>query len=171
MSRKERQEPEKLEMNMSAMIDVVFQLLVFFMLTLKIVEPEGDFNINMPAVGAPTQPTVDIQLPDLKVRMRANPDGTLANMSFGQTSLGNDQDAFKRLNLEVFKVISQFGEDMAKDVEVEIDADYNLHFRHVINAVGACTGKVTEVGGEEKIVKYVEKIKFAPPKPPGGPAG
>ena len=46
MSRKERQEPEKLETNMSAMIDVVFQLLIFFMLTLKIVEPEGDFTIS-----------------------------------------------------------------------------------------------------------------------------
>ena len=50
---KKRVEPEKLETNMSAMIDVVFQLLIFFMLTLKIVEPEGDFNINMPAQGTP----------------------------------------------------------------------------------------------------------------------
>ncbi len=33
---------------MTPMIDVVFQLLIFFMLTLKIIAPEGDFNINMP---------------------------------------------------------------------------------------------------------------------------
>ncbi|MEZ6121857.1 MAG: biopolymer transporter ExbD [Planctomycetaceae bacterium] len=38
----------KIAVDMSAMIDVVFQLLIFFMLTLKIVEPEGDFDINMP---------------------------------------------------------------------------------------------------------------------------
>ena len=31
MSRKERQEPEKLETNMSAMIDIVFLLIIFFM--------------------------------------------------------------------------------------------------------------------------------------------
>lgn len=162
MSRKERQEPEKLETNMSAMIDVVFQLLIFFMLTLKIVEPEGDFNINMPAVGAPTQPTDDIQLPDIKVKLRANSDGTLAGVYLGGTSLGNDQNAFKQLNLDIFKMITAAGQDLAKEMEVEIDADYNLHFRHVINTVGACTGKI---GKDGKVVKYIEKIKFSPPKP------
>ncbi len=39
---------EKIEPQMAPMIDVVFQLLIFFMLTLKITSPEGDFNINMP---------------------------------------------------------------------------------------------------------------------------
>ena len=48
---RQRKQQEKLETNMSAMIDVVFQLLIFFMLTLKLIEPEGDFNINMPAMG------------------------------------------------------------------------------------------------------------------------
>jgi len=162
MSRKKRPEPEKLETNMSAMIDVVFQLLIFFMLTLKIVEPEGDFNINMPAVGAPTQPTDDIQLPDIKVKLRANPDGSLAGLYLGGTSLGNDQDAFRELNSEIFTMISGAGADLAKEMEVEIDADYNLHFRNVINAVGACTGKI---GSDGKVVKFVEKIKFSPPKP------
>ena len=109
MSRKARQEPETLETNMSAMIDVVFQLLIFFMLTLKIVEPEGDFNINMPAVGAPTQPTDDIQLPDIKVKLQANSDGTLAGVYLGGTSLGNDQNAFKQLNLDIFKMITAAG--------------------------------------------------------------
>lgn len=162
MSRRERPGPEKMEMNMSAMIDVVFQLLIFFMLTLRIVEPEGDFNINMPAVGAPSQPTDDIQLPDIKVKLQANPDGTLAGVYLGATALGNDQNSFRQLNLEIFKMITQAGADLAKEMEVEIDADYNLHFRHVINAVGACTGKI---GSDGNIVKYVEKIKFSPPKP------
>ena len=163
MSRKQRQEPEKLETNMSAMIDVVFQLLIFFMQTLKIVEPEGDFNINMPAVGAPTQPTDDIQLPDIKVKLQANPDGSLAGLYLGQQALGNDQNSFRQLNNEIFKMISAAGADLAKEMEVELDADYNLHFRYVINAVGACTGKI---GPDGKVVKYVEKIKFSPPKPP-----
>ncbi|MCP4175481.1 MAG: biopolymer transporter ExbD, partial [Fuerstiella sp.] len=37
---------EKIEVQMAPMIDVVFQLLIFFMLTLKIIEPEGNFDIN-----------------------------------------------------------------------------------------------------------------------------
>ncbi len=163
MARARKQhKPEKLEMNMSAMIDVVFQLLIFFMLTLKIVEPEGDFNINMPASGAPSQNS-EMQLPDIKVKLRADSDGNLAGLYLGQRNLGSGQPAFAMLNIEILKLIGRPGDPITEDMEVEIDADYHLHFAHVINAVGACTGKLNNDG---KIVKYIEKIKFKPPTKP-----
>ena len=37
---------DRIVSQMTPMIDVVFQLLIFFMLTLKIIEPEGNFDIN-----------------------------------------------------------------------------------------------------------------------------
>ena len=81
-------EGEKIETQMAPMIDVVFQLLIFFMLTLKIVEPEGNFDINMP-LGKPQQSTVtDADLPPLKVRLIAGADGQLADLQFNQQSLG-----------------------------------------------------------------------------------
>lgn len=163
MARRREAKEEKMETNMSAMIDVVFQLLIFFMLTLKIVEPEGDFNINMPASGAPSQQQ-DMQLPDIKVRLEANPDGTLKQIVFGRNALGNGPDAFKRLNLEIARLVSGGNDPMAKDMEVEINADYGLHFSNVVNAVGACTGTINDAG---EVTKYIEKIKFAPPKKPG----
>jgi len=80
----------KVEVNMAAMIDVVFQLLIFFMLTLKILAPEGDFNINMP-LGAPGTPDPTQTPPmDLKVTLQANEDGTLNQLFFGGRGLGND---------------------------------------------------------------------------------
>ena len=39
---------EKIELQMTPMIDIVFQLLIFFIMTFKIVAQEGDFNIKMP---------------------------------------------------------------------------------------------------------------------------
>ena len=39
---------DKVAVDMTPMIDVVFQLLVFFALTLNVVEAEGDFRIRMP---------------------------------------------------------------------------------------------------------------------------
>jgi biopolymer transport protein ExbD len=49
---------DKIELQMTPMIDIVFQLLVFFIMTFKIVSQEGDFNIKMPLAaqqaGAPT---------------------------------------------------------------------------------------------------------------------
>ena len=69
----------KVEVQMASMIDVVFQLLIFFMLTLKILAPEGDFNINMPlgAIGTP-DPTQTPPM-DLKVSLAA-----LESMRTGQ---------------------------------------------------------------------------------------
>lgn len=73
-------ENEKIEAQMAPMIDVVFQLLIFFMLTLKIIEPEGDFSINMPQ-GRPQQVTSDERRIDPKtVTMRARDDGTLKSL-------------------------------------------------------------------------------------------
>ncbi len=167
MKFRNKAEAEKIEPQMAPMIDVVFQLLIFFMLTLKIVEPEGDFNINMP-IGAPSEASPDEPIfPDIKVRLQATPDGSLAVLKLGQRSLGNGQDAFTRLNSEILNIIGQPGNPLTKDIEVEIDADYNLNFQYVISAVSACTGRL---GKQGNIVRYVEKIKFAPPKKPAGGA-
>jgi biopolymer transport protein ExbD len=157
---------EKVHLDMAAMIDVVFQLMIFFMLTLKITSPEGDFNINMP-IGAPaTAASTDINLPPLKVRLTADSEGNLTNVLLNGTSLGADpKQSFDRLNAEVLKVIGSPDNPLTEDIEVEIEADYQLHYRHVIGAVGAVTGRMQKVGDEDyRLIRYIEKIKFAPPK-------
>ncbi|MCA8984020.1 MAG: biopolymer transporter ExbD [Planctomycetaceae bacterium] len=153
----------KIEAQMAPMIDVVFQLLIFFMLTLKIIPVEGDFNINMP-LGKQAQESNEIKPPPIKVRLIANTDGTLASLQMGQRQLGNDYLAFDRLNAEIGKLIGRRDNPFADELEVEIDADYNLHYRHVIAAVSACTGYISPQTG--KPVRYVEKVKFAPPRRP-----
>ena len=44
--------------------------------------------------------------------------------------------------------------------EVELDADYQLKYEYVVNAITSVSGYVEG----NKIVKLVEKIKFAPPR-------
>ena len=39
---------DRITLQTTPMIDIVFQLLVFFIMSFKIVLPEGDFNIRMP---------------------------------------------------------------------------------------------------------------------------
>jgi len=155
-------EPEKIEPAMAPMIDVVFLLLIFFMLTLKIVTPEGDFNINMPAVAA-SQTEEPKLLPDFKVRLLANPDGSLREIRFGQRSLGTGTPAFNLLRQTIKQNLA--GSPYADEVEVEIDADYDLNYRHIINAVSACTGELqTLPDGQRKPITFIKKIKFAPPR-------
>jgi biopolymer transport protein ExbD len=147
------------------MIDVVFQLLIFFMLTLKIVEPEGDFNINMPIAAPARARPDDLQLPDIKVRLLADANGELTELRLGQRNLGNDPEAFERLNREILTLIGgKPGGPLAKDVELEIDPDYHLNNKYLIRVISSCTGKIDP--SSKQMVRYVEKIKFAAPRKP-----
>jgi biopolymer transport protein ExbD len=152
--------PEKIPIDMTPMIDCVFQLIIFFMLTLKIRANEGDFNINMPLGAGVGQ---SAELPPIKVRLEANPDGTLRSVGLGRQSLGNDARAFGLLNQEVLGLVGRPGAAFSKDIEVEIDADYELHYQHVVSAMTACTGRLDPKTKEP--IRFVEKIKFAPPRP------
>ena len=78
--------PDKVPLNMTPMIDVVFQLLAFFMFTLKITVVEGDFNIKMPSQAKSMVQSIDAPAV-LKVRLVANPDGSLAQIRYNGAPL------------------------------------------------------------------------------------
>jgi len=95
MAKRESKLVSKIDINMTPMIDVVFQLLTFFMLTLKTVVVEGDFNIRMP-LGASAGAAEDNPIPPLIVRMTANDEGRLTGVQLGGTSVV-DQELLDRL--------------------------------------------------------------------------
>lgn len=106
----------------------------------------------------------DRTLPEIKVRLVADADGGLQMLQFGQRSLGNGDLAFERLNEEIIRLVGQPGTPLARETEVELDADYGLDYRFVIRAISAVSGRVDPVNRE--IVRYVDKVKFAPPRKP-----
>jgi biopolymer transport protein ExbD len=153
---------QKIEVQMAPMIDVVFQLLIFFMLTLKVIEPEGDFDINMP-LGAPAESAVtDAELPPFKVRLEAVPgSGELQQLFFNGAPLGSGPGAFQLLNSEILKAVNALtatGPENLDKQEVEIDPDYGLNYKYIISAIGACSGKMVD----GTMVRYISRIKFAP---------
>lgn len=155
--------PSKVEVPMAPMIDIVFQLLIFFMLNLKIVAPEGNFNINMP-ISAPSAAAAEQNLPDIKVGLLSDRDGNLSQLTLGSKNLGNDDMAFERLNKEILQIIGRPGNPLTKDIEVEIDADYETQYKYVVKAISKCTGRIDPA--TKAVTRYVEKIKFAPPHKP-----
>jgi len=148
---------------MAPMIDIVFQLLIFFMLNLKIVAPEGNFNINLP-ISAPSNAPSDVNLPDIKVGLRSDRDGNLVQLTLGGNNLGNDNAAFDRLNAEILKIIGRPGNPLTKDIEVELDADFECQYKYVVKAISRCTGRFDQK--TQSVTRYIEKIKFAPPHKP-----
>jgi len=152
--------------DMTPMIDCVFQLMIFFMLTLKIIAAEGNFDVNMP-IGQSNNSEADVIAQDIKVRLKADSNGNLVNLQIGSRNLGNDDRAFAQLNEEILRAIGGHpGGPLAKDTEVELDADYNLHYKYIVQAISACTGRFDK--RTKNVVRYIEKIKFAAPRKPAG---
>jgi biopolymer transport protein ExbD len=150
----------KVEQQMTPMIDIVFLLNIFFLFTFKIVLPEGDFNIRMPSAAAARAMEISESLPTPLV-MKAGPDGELAEMRLGGRSFGNSKDAFLRLHQQIRAMVDDAGgPGTASDLEIEIDADYDLHYEYVMRAITAITGYI-ENGQPHKLI---ERVKFTPPK-------
>lgn len=152
---------KRAELNMTSMIDVVFLLLIFFVLTFKIVAQEGDFNIRMPladnASGPPPDPT---DLP-FKLRLHADGNGQLSDIVLNEgLSFGTDWEKLRRYIIERVGGAAPQGAGAGEGPEIEIDLDYNLRYEHVIEAITATTGQ--KRGNE--VIRLIERIKFAPPR-------
>jgi len=163
-----KQQEAKVPIDMTPMIDIVFQLLVFFIMTLKIADAEGDFNIKMPlsarSAGSPDTPLV----PPIKIRLIASNNGDLTDIVVNEQSFGRPANSADRKPWDdVHNYVAGLVGDGStrEEAEVELDCDYALHYSNVINAITSVSGSIGPGG---QIVKLVEKVKFAPPRRPGG---
>ena len=157
------------KLQMTSMIDVVFLLLAFFVITYKTPEVEGDFNIRMPVEAQSTSsPSLDDLMP-VTIKLSADAKGELAGIRFGETRVADMAGlrsaiyAYVNQNTTSFQdAYNGVGEpDFRDDLEVELDCDENLHDRYAVEAITAVTGYLN---GNDQVVKMVDKVKFKPPK-------
>jgi len=135
-------EGEKCTLQMTSMIDVVFQLLIFFMLTFKVLAPESQFSIEIPTkTGAPSvdQPMI----PDLRVSLDADESGEWTGARIGTRALPAD---LVELAWEIA------GASSDGQMPVEIDADPKIQYQYVMGLINQCAAL------------NVRNIKFAPPR-------
>lgn len=144
-------------LQMTPMIDIVFQLMVFFVFTFKITLPEGDFSIRMPAAQQSAASTPS-ETPLMKVRLRANEAGELAAVQLGDVAFQGDAP-FYQLQSKIRELIGDAAGPGSSDQEVEIDADFNLKYRYAMNAITAVTGYIDDNGQQHKLV---ERVRFSP---------
>ena len=151
---------DKIELNMTSMIDIVFQLLVFFIMSLRIVAQEGDFNVKMPL--ASSGPPTSLDVPQtIIVRLSAANNGQLDSISVNGKSIGTSFDA---LNNQIIDAVGSAAPGDEDNSEVELGFDRNLHYYYVVQAMTSISGYVED----GKVVKLIEKIKFSSPeKKPG----
>jgi len=161
---------DRLNINMTAMIDICFQLLIFFIANMRMVLPEGDFSVAMPLTApggvstagpgpgqaSPATGVTAAEIPVTRIRLLADPSGKLAGIVMGQRAVGT----FKELGRQIREMA---GMDRAPAgsvpmMEVEIDSDENLRYEYVIDAVSAISGYLAE--DKKTVVRMIEKIRF-----------
>lgn len=154
MKLRDRTSQDKTQLSTTAMIDIVFLLLVFFVMTFKITAQEGDFNIKMPTPGEGMPDPTQLSM---RLRLISDGSGQLEQIILNETlSFGNDWSSLRAKMIEL--VGDSRGPADDEGPEVEIDLDYDLHYVHVIEAITSVTGYRS---GEE-IVRLIQRIKFAP---------
>lgn len=148
---------DKCELNMTSMIDIVFQLLVFFIMTFKITAMEGDFNVKMPRASSQND-SIDKPFDEpIKIQLKADEDGTILDIIVDGESKGK---SFQSLANFVAAKAGPPGPErkrVIEETEVEFDCDYDLQYKEVIAAITAVSGKRRSDG---EIEKLFEKIKF-----------
>ncbi len=143
---------------MTPMIDVVFQLMIFFMLTFNIIAPEGDFDVRMPLGKSSIEPPDGLQLPPIQVRLSSSDDGVLSGISMN----GEPVIDFLDLRQRVASFVDVAIESGASpdDVELEIDCDYELDYINIIDAITAVSGRIED----GRLIEMIKKISFVPLK-------
>ncbi len=158
---KERK-PLESKVDMTPMIDIVFQLLVFFIMTFKIVTMEGDFKVKMPIATTQDNKMDEVFPTVLHVKIAAGDTGGVAQVEVDTD--GDNLQTFTNdwpgnLTAYVENVVAAVEGDpsTAQDTEVEFDIDFSLRYLHTVKAIESVSGIIQP---DRSIKKLIEKIKF-----------
>jgi biopolymer transport protein ExbD len=148
-----RQErPDKLQM--SSMIDIVFLLLVFFVMTFTITAMEGDFHIDAaPRAKGPATPNKQPDVLPMHLRLTAHDDGSLKGIRGGQRRF-RDFDDLHRFIMGLTAEHTDV-ESPLEGFVVDLDCDQHLDYRYVIDAITAVSGDLRPDGSRVDLIKEI----------------
>ncbi|MEO8495377.1 MAG: biopolymer transporter ExbD [Planctomycetota bacterium] len=138
------------QLQMSSMIDIVFLLLVFFVMTFRITAQEGDFAMDGAAVVGTGHAAIATNLP-LRLKLDAEPNGELMAMSLNGERVAGFEDLQARL-------IGLETDGALRDVVLTLDCDSNLKYANVIAVLDHVT-QYRDAAGERKAL--VGSTRFA----------
>jgi biopolymer transport protein ExbD len=141
-----RRSPDPLDADFTAMLDLIFNLLAFFVITFNPPSPELNFDFTLPESkqGQSNQPPKDPLefegdlFKDVTIRLSAQPDGSLS----GITIEGQKVDGLPGLTAKIQRMSGSLA-GMVNDGEPSLEtahiiADPALKYVHVIAVVDAC---------------------------------
>lgn len=134
-ARRERESNKKqgataIQPPLTPMIDIVFQLLLFFLLACQFRMNEGQIAANLPDISGPPPKTISVEPIDITLRATGRENlGVLITVQYTDTPLTTAEELYNYL----MQMKRRYG-DKADEVPVTIKPLGNVRWAHVVNA-------------------------------------
>ena len=143
-----RKDVQTVEMQMGPMIDMVFLLLVFFMVSAKPVKQESDINIGLPGTVAQEEA---LDIPDEQC-IQIQPNGQIL---LNDQPMDSPASAEMPALLTTLKRFKESADSNKTEALITIDADDAANHQRIVQVLNACAqAKITGVtfadAGEEE---------------------
>jgi biopolymer transport protein ExbD len=143
-----RKDVQTVEMQMGPMIDMVFLLLVFFMVSAKPIKQESDINIGLPGTVAQEEA---LDIPD-EQRIQIQPNGQVL---LNDQPMDAPQSPELPALLTTLKRFKESADSNKTEALITIDADDAANHQRIVQVLNACAqAKITGVtfadSGEEE---------------------
>ena len=126
-----RRDQQLVEMQMGPMIDMVFLLLVFFMVTAKPIKQESDISLGLPGTVSAEE---CVDLPD-EQRIRIEDDGRIV---LNDSVLGQPGDAALDGLVATLQRFRESAEANKSDALVTLDAADGAMHQRIVDVLNAC---------------------------------
>ena len=126
-----RRDSELVEMQMGPMIDMVFLLLVFFMVTAKPIKQESDISLGLPGTVSAEE---SVDLPD-EQRIRIEDDGRIV---LNDATMAEPGDAKLTELVATLKRFKESADANKNDALVTLDAADGTTHQRIVDVLNAC---------------------------------
>ena len=133
-----RRDQQLVEMQMGPMIDMVFLLLVFFMVTAKPVKQESDISLGLPGTVSAEE---SVELPD-EQRIRIDDDGSIV---LNDSVIGPPADSALTGLIPTLKRFKESADANKADALVTLDASDGTNQQRIVDVLNACAK--ADIGG------------------------
>jgi biopolymer transport protein ExbD len=133
-----RRDQQLVEMQMGPMIDMVFLLLVFFMVTAKPVKQESDISLGLPGTVSAEE---TVELPD-EQRIRIEDDGSIVLNDY---VIGPPADSALTGLIATLKRFKESADANKADALVTLDASDGTTQQRIVDVLNACAK--ADIGG------------------------
>ena len=126
-----RREAQTVELQMGPMIDMVFLLLVFFMVTAKPIKPESDIGLSLPGTVAQEE---SLDIPD-EQRVLIETDGTVI---LNDQTMGEPADSALGALVGTLKRFKETADANRSEALVTVDVADEAKHQRIVDVLNAC---------------------------------